>query len=223
MDAVIFDFDGVIADSEPLHEEAIRRLFEPMGMPFDHAFFVANCIGASDSVAYRRIAEAHGRELGDDQLAELRPRKEALFVSLVNEGGLVPCPGAVELVRAAAERCPVALCTGSLSEQVAPVLERFGIAELLAVRVTADMVRRTKPDPEPYLTAAARLGIEPHRCTAIEDSPTGIRAAKAAGLRCFAVEQSFEPDRLREADRTYPTIADIPLDDLLSAAATTAG
>lgn len=222
MDAVIFDFDGVIADSEGAHERAIRGMFEPMGMPFDHAFFVANCIGASDSVAYRRIAALHGREMSDEQIAALRPVKEAAFTKLAHEGLVRAWPGAVELVRAAAERGPVALCSGSLGEQVSPVLERFGLLDVLRVRVTADRVRHTKPDPEGYLLAASMIGVEPARCTAIEDSPTGLRAAKAAGLRAFAVEHSYPGDALRpllgQHDRLFATIDLIRADELVSGA-----
>jgi len=212
---IVFDFDGVLANSEPIHERAFHDVVDPMGLALSHETFVNRFVGKSDLVCFRMLLDDHGRAYTEEDLLALRRRKTEAFNARVAAGEAEAFPGALDLVRAAAERGPVGVCSGSLSEVVRPVLERFGVADLVRTLVGAERVQRVKPDPEGYLLACRELGAEPSECAAIEDSPTGIRAAKSAGLRCLAVAHSFPAERLDEADAVFGRIGEIALEDLL--------
>lgn len=217
MDAVIFDFDGVLVDSEPAHEACIRRVFEARGMGFSHAFFVERCIGTTDVQAFSVIAQENGQKFDEPTIRGLIAEKEAAFVELVAEGGVPLFPGAGELLHAVAEMGPIGVCSGSRRNQVEPTLEHHGLLDLLGVLVSRDEVDEPKPSPEGYLKAADVLGVPAARCSVVEDSPTGLSAAKAAGMRTVCVEHSFSVDRLAAADRVVRTIGELSAGDLLAA------
>jgi beta-phosphoglucomutase len=213
--AVVFDFDGVIVDSEPAHARAIKAALSRMGMAFPYEHDYGRFIGRGDRECFVEVAREQGRELSAADLQLLVAFKGAAFVQALRDGLIRPFGATLELVRAAAERGPVAVCSGSLRESVEPVLEHFGIAACMTTVVTASDVDRNKPDPAPYLLAASRLGMEPGRCVAVEDSPTGIRAARGAGYVVHGVCHSFPRDRLSEADHVHESTAAIQLEALL--------
>lgn len=200
MRAIIFDFDGVIADSEPLHEIAVREAVRTMGMDVTHEEFVAEYVGHGDLNCFGGIGRAHGRELSNGEFERLKELKLEALIRLVGERPPRAQPGAVELIRSAAERVPVAVCSGSRKPEVEPILESLGVLECMTAVVTADDVAMTKPDPASYVLAAERLGVEASECVAIEDTPTGIRSAVGAGCFTVAVCHTFEAGELGEAD-----------------------
>jgi len=216
MDAIIFDFDGVIADSEPTHERAIRAAAQAVEMDVSHALYLTQIIGLDDRDTFRVIAKANGRTLDDAELADLTDEKQRLFTELVHAGSVRAFPGSVELIRSAAERVPIAVCSGAVRLEVALILDRFGISDLFRCLVTADDVPSAKPDPAGYIKAADRLGCSPSGCVAIEDTAKGISAGKAAGLRVAAVCHSLPADQLDQADLVVPTILDLTVDRLAS-------
>lgn len=213
-DAVIFDLDGTLADSELAHERALLAAAQTRGMSFTPEYFRARCVGLGEAGCFRMLAEEQGVAMDDELLAALIADKLGRFVGAVGDGGVMPHPGAVELVHAAAERMPIALCTGSSQGSVGPMLDAIGLGSAFEVVVTSAEVRRSKPDPEPYLLTASRLGVDPARCCAIEDSPTGIASGVAAGLRVIAVGHSFGRDRLDGAHAFVPSITDITVEML---------
>lgn len=212
-EAVIFDFDGVLADSEPLHERSVAMAARERGWVVDVSDFSDRFVGQGDRMVFLTLAEEAGEALDEAGLGSMIVRKRELFRVLCAEMPPEPLAGGVELLRACAEALAsfggVGVCTGSRRPEVEPLLERFGVRNVLGSFVTADDVHRTKPDPACYLLSCERLGVEPSRAVAIEDSPTGIASAKAAGLRVIAVEHSFARDRLGEADAVVRTIAEI--------------
>lgn len=214
--AVVFDFDGVIVDSEPLHERACLVAARSEGMTFTHEDFVARCIGHGDRLAFDAIARLNTREPDADLIARLCERKTGAFLELLLEEAPAPHAGSVELIHAAAARGPIAVCTGSRRDEVEPILDRLGVLDLLTTLVTADDVERTKPDPAPYALAARRLETPPTACVAIEDTPTGIASALAAGLRVLGVAQTLPRERLSEAHRVADALAFLTLDEILS-------
>jgi beta-phosphoglucomutase len=204
---IVFDFDGVIVDSEPAHGRGLELAAAALGMSIrepNPRWYV----GLGDRECFLRIAETNARQLSSDQLQELIRLKAEEFSRASREGYITPYPGAVELVRESAERFSIALCSGSHARDILPILERLRIAPCFRTVVTADDVSRNKPDPEGYLLAAERLGSEPGRCTTIEDSPAGISAARAAGYRVIGVLHSFPPERLHEAHELCGSIAE---------------
>lgn len=209
-DAVIFDFDGVLVESEPMHEWAIRESLRERGWSFSCDQFYHEIVGRGDHNAYRRIAEWNGGSLSDDQISALLKVKWELMHRGIHERRFHVQPGAAELVRQASAQMPTAVCSGSVGETVKPMLATIGLLECFRAIVTGEQVKM-KPDPEGYLTAAKRLGVEPSRCLAIEDTPTGIKAAKAAGMFVIGVGHTVPLEMLHEADQVVVRIGDVTL------------
>ena len=205
--AVIFDFDGVIVDSEPAHARAIEFALAELGMPFPGRENYGRYIGRGDRECFIEVAREQGRNLSGVELERLVSCKAGAFLRSAREGAIRPYAGTVALLREAAQRGPVGVCSGSLRDSVQPVLESLGLLARLSVMVTASDVARNKPDPAPYLLAAERLGLPPQDCIAIEDSPTGIRSARAAGYTVHALCHSFPRDRLTDAHRVHESSA----------------
>lgn len=179
---VIFDLDGVLVDSEPVHEAVRQRLFRELS---DGTFLELGYdpVGLSTLEIYAALAstcslsesaETLSRRHFDETLAGIRTRK------------LPMCAGAREaLDRLAAERIPCALASSSNRAYVEGVLDYFGVRERFVKIVTGDDVKRLKPDPEPYLAVLQALDVRPEQAAAVEDSRAGVQAAMAAGVRCY--------------------------------------
>lgn len=202
---VVFDFDGVLVLSEPVHAEAWRDLLRAEGIDLTNEE-AEDVIGTSDADFLRRLAAARGLRLDLDALLR---RKKSAYESLAR-ARLRPAPGAVEAVQRVAEhlRLPVALATSESRSIAEKILEWIGIRGCFTMLVGYEDTERHKPHPAPYLEAARRLAIPPGRLLAVEDSPAGIASAKAAGLTCLAVEHTFPAARLGAADRVVPSLRD---------------
>jgi beta-phosphoglucomutase len=197
MDAVILDFDGTIVDTEPLHERALRAALEPFGVPVRKDM----TIGLSDEDAIRIAYEQAGLALPDSDVihAVFKAKVEA-FIADVSPEHVSVYPGAVELARAMGEAgIPIALCTAAMRDEVDPVIDAINLRPHLRADVCADDVVRKKPAPDAYRLACERLGVEPTRALAIEDSPRGVDSAVDAGLVVIAVGQTTPRKRLGRA------------------------
>jgi beta-phosphoglucomutase len=206
-EAVLFDFDGILVDSEPMHYRAFIEVLDPLGMGFPWKEYVEIYMGFDDRDAFREAFRAKGIDLDEENLAKLVAAKSRAFQDGIRKG-VTAYPGAVPVVESlyAAGR-PLALCSGALRSDIDPILARLGVARRFGVIVSADDVRRSKPDPESYALAFARLSEKyatlltvPEKSVAVEDTPAGIRSAKEAGLRVLAVTNSFGAGELAEAD-----------------------
>lgn len=202
--AIVFDFDGVIVDSEPLHERALREVARRRGMDFSHDRYLQVYVGFDDRDTFRAIAADHGRPLDDADLADLLAQKADVFEGLIADGQVSAYPGSAELVRAAADAGPVGICSGARRREIEITLSLLGLRDAVRELVSADDVARSKPDPEGYLLAARRLGVPASGCVALEDTPTGVRAARAAGYRVVGVCHTFDASTLREAHAVVP-------------------
>jgi beta-phosphoglucomutase len=203
--AIVFDFDGVLVDSEAAHGAGLAAAAAALGMEI-RGERPDWYVGLGDHECFERIARANGRVPDAGLIADLVARKAEAFCRLSREGRISAYPGSFELLRSAAGRVPVAVCSGSHRRDIEPLLERHRASGLLSALVAADDVARTKPDPEPYLLAAKRLGVRPPDCVAIEDSPAGIASAVGAGLRVHAVCHSFPRERLGAAHHVHACI-----------------
>lgn len=207
--AVIFDFDGVLVDSEPLHEEAIRQTAAAVrgwGMTRDHFH---QMVGKGDPHAFELLARVHGSVVSPRDIEALCEQKHARSLELIAAGRFSVQPGAAELAGRVGATRPVGVCSGSRREVVCGMLDRSGLATHMRCVVTHEDVERPKPDPEGYRLAARLLGATAENCVVIEDSPTGIRAGVAAGMTVIAVCHSFNAERLTEAHLVIATIADL--------------
>lgn len=202
IEAVIFDFDGVIVDTEPLHHAAFQRTLKPLGLHFTWQEYVETYIGFDDRDAFRHAFAAKNRLLNQETLLQLIDRKASVFNEVICSG-VTAYPGVVELIQSLhANGVPLAICSGALRSDIEPILAMLNIGEYFTVIVTADDVAASKPDPECYelafqkLLAAHNNSFSKGTTLAIEDTPAGISAAKAAGLMVCAVTNSYPADRL---------------------------
>jgi beta-phosphoglucomutase len=203
--AVIFDFDGVIVDTEPIHFQAFQGVLEPLGLGYDWEEYMERYIGFDDRDAFRERYRMAGKVLCDLELGELIERKASFFENIVKKG-VKPYPGVVPLISALSGSIPLGLCSGALRRDIDPILEQIGLTNSFAAMVTADEVKASKPDPESYQVVVNRLSaafpdsrLSPSGCVAIEDTPAGTKSAVGAGLRVLAVTNSYKAERLSGA------------------------
>ena len=219
LNAVIFDFDGIIVDTEPLHYKAFQELLVPLGLGYSWEEYLDRYIGFDDRDAFREAFRVHGRALSDQELKELIHGKAEAFLEIVS-GGVAPYPGVVELIRSISGNLPLALCSGALKSDIEPILAQLGLTDAFDVRVTADEVAASKPDPESYRLAVQRLQerfpgkVNAADSIAIEDTPAGIASATGAGLKVFAVTNSYPRERLTGAWRVVNSLAGVDLEGL---------
>lgn len=194
LEAVIFDLDGVLIDSEPLHAEAKRRVFAHYGIEVPESIY-DEFKGRTD----REVLEHAAEHYADDSVSidDLVARKREAFWDLLDD--LEPVAGAEAFVRGAAARRRVALCTSASQITRERAFDPLGWEAYFDVVVTAADVTRSKPNPQPYRLTAQKLGVPPERCLVIEDSLSGVRSAVGAGCRVAALTTSMPADRLREA------------------------
>ncbi|MCM2358495.1 MAG: HAD family phosphatase [Geobacteraceae bacterium] len=220
LSAVIFDFDGIIVDTEPLHYKAFQEILVPLGLGYSWDEYLRRYIGFDDRDAFREAFRAGARELGDRELQLLIEEKARAFQRAI-AAGVEPYPGVVELVRAIAGNLPLALCSGALPGDIQPILTQLAIDNAFDAVVTAADVAASKPDPASYLLAVARLqaafpdrGIVPSHCLAIEDTPAGLASANGAGLKALAVANSYPEESLGGASKVVLSLAGIDLEGL---------
>ncbi len=202
--AVIFDCDGVLVDTEPLHYKAFQDVLRPMGLGFDYDHYLESYIGFDDRDAFLEAFREASRPLEPDLLARLMLDK-ALALQRIASEGLTSFPGVVDLVRdLAARKAPLAVASGALRSEVVAFTAALGIADAFDVIVGADDVTRSKPDPETYVKAFQMLceklslgRVDPGSCIAIEDTPAGIESARSAGLFVVGVSNSYPIDYIK--------------------------
>jgi beta-phosphoglucomutase len=218
--AVIFDFDGIIVDTEPLHYKAFQEILVPRDLGYSWEEYLARYIGFDDRDAFREAFRAGGDTIDDLELKGLIEEKARAFQRIIATG-VEPYPGVVELIRSVAGNLPLGLCSGALTSDITPILRQLGIDGLFDVVVTAEDVAASKPDPASYALALARLrahfpgrAVTPENTLAIEDTPAGIASASGAGLKTLAVTNSYPEEKLTGAFRVVVSLAGIDLEGL---------
>lgn len=213
VEAVIFDFDGVIVDTEPLHYAAFQRTLEPLGLHFTWQEYVETYIGFDDRDAFKHAFSTKGRTLCQDELNSLIKSKAVFFTEVIGTG-VSAYPGVLDLILDLhANKFPLAICSGALRSDIDPILAMLDISDCFDVIVTADDVAASKPDPECYLLAFERLqsahknNFSKNATIAIEDTPAGISSAKTAGLMVCAVTNSYPAARLDQATFVTDSLA----------------
>ncbi len=211
--ASLFDMDDTLVASGPVWREAEERLFAALGSRYrrDIALNYKGQNARDVGATIRRGLGGTGR--GDDECGALMRR--FLLEAFARE--VPPLEGADALVRARAPRYPLAVASGSPEEAIRSVLARAGWGGLFRVVVSSESVRAGKPAPDVFLAAARLLQAPPGRCLVFEDSLHGVRAARAAGMRCFVVPSTADTRIGELADRVYPSLAAVTLADVRAA------
>lgn len=221
--AVVFDFDGVLVDSEPVHYRALASFALQWGVMLDYSRYLRELIGFDDRDAIRWLLEAAGRaEEADnpERVAELCAQKQAAFDELASRG-VQAMPGAIELLDQAAARWPLAVASGATRQDIDLMLRGLDRASAFQTIVAADDVARSKPAPESYALAVDRLaqlqpaaGITPENCLAIEDTAAGVASARGAGLFVVGVATTGPAERLAGAHVVAESLAKVDADML---------
>jgi HAD superfamily hydrolase (TIGR01509 family) len=205
LDAVIFDFDGVIANSEPLHYQAFADTLASAGFTLTWEAYYASYLGYDDVGAFDAVAKDHGRPLDGPAIRSLVDAKERRMHELT-AGADVLFPGAAAFIRACAEEVPVAICSGALRQEITAILDAAQLTASVRLIVAAGDTPQSKPSPEPYRLAFTRLNaaagghLRADRTVAIEDSRWGLESARGAGLRLVGVTNSYGRDALPGAE-----------------------
>jgi len=203
LEAIVFDFDGVIADSERLHLLAYQQVLATLGLELTEAAYQADYLGYDDARVFRMYARNKGQTWDAETVERLMHAKAERYEGLWARGEML-FPGSAAFIRRAALAVPLAIASGALTREVEEILEQADLRALFAVVVGADQTRCTKPAPDPYLEAFGRLEehlgrrLDPQRTVAIEDSRWGLESAGAAGLRRVAVANTFPSAELAE-------------------------
>lgn len=208
--AVLWDMDGVIADTAALHCKSWQMAFEKRGVDFTEEDFKHHFGQRNDTIIRSRM----GNQVSDEDIEAIAWDKEVSFREDA-AGKLAPFEGVIDLlgiIRDHGFLCAVA--SSAPLENVQLILAELGIESCFQTIVYGKEVKEGKPSPEVFLTAARKLGVSPQNCIVIEDATAGVKAAKAAGMRCIAVTNTHPTGKLLEADKVVVSLALVGIDDL---------
>jgi len=212
---LIFDVDGVIADTEAVNARTTIKVFaDLLGLKgvVRKDFDAGLGRGAEEYV--KAGAGAHGLKLTEEQIRKVTQLRQEYFLKVLSQEPLPAFPGVLELMDQAMQRedFRLAIATSGTLEKSRAVLEAAKVPYRKMVYINGDHVKNKKPDPELFLLAAERMDIAPVNCVVIEDAPNGVQAAKAAGAKCIAVTNSTNAENLCEADLVCDSLEQIKLD-----------
>ena len=221
--AVIFDFNGILVDDEPIHLEIFQKVLKEEGIPLTEKDYYARYLGFDDRGAFRAVFQDHGRKLDDAALAELIERKADYYRASIGQRTVI-FPGVKELIPTLAARFPLAVASGALRDEIELILQSAGLKNYFQVIVSANDVKEGKPQPEIFVKALQWLNrslgnaapIAPSECLVIEDSKEGIAGARRAAMRCLAVTNSHPAEELRSADAVVTSLAEVTISYLES-------
>ena len=214
--AIVFDFDGVIANSEPLHFAAFRDILAEDSVSLTRREYYDSYLGYDDVQFFQTVGADRGNAWTAEQIKALVNRKAARLEEL-ERGGSILFPGAAAAIREAAAAIPIAIASGARGEEIRRVLDREELGSCFLAVVAAEDTPASKPAPDPYLKALALLAsaiggtLDAHDCVALEDSRWGLESARAAGMRTVGVAQTYSAEELGQADLVIPSIADLDL------------
>jgi HAD superfamily hydrolase (TIGR01509 family) len=219
--AVLFDFNGVLVDDEPIHLEMFQRVLAEEGVSLSAEDYYAHYLGLDDRGCFAAVLAAAGEPATIPRLMRLIARKASYYRERIRGQGYPLFPGAFDLVQtlAAAGRM-LGVVSGALREEVEGALRQAGARDLFKVLVTAEDVAEGKPDPEGYRRALEALNalpplperlVHPHEVLAVEDSPAGLEAAAAAGLLTLGLAHTYPAGLLARADAVAERIRDLDL------------
>lgn len=218
--AVIFDFDGVITDSEVLHLRAFNRSLAPYGVEISTKDYYANYLGYSDFDCYKALIEHGLLKIDEQQIGDILGQKSKIFEELSRTEGRT-IEGVHEFLKMLEEnKIPMAICSGSLMVEIELVLDEAKLRHFFSVIVSAEQVKQGKPHPEGFLLTLRKLNRKCHppvvarECVIIEDSRWGLAAGKAAGMHAVGVTNSYSAEQLSLAEKVVARLDELTIKDL---------
>lgn len=217
--AIIFDFDGVITDTEPVHMEAWLGVLEELGISFDVDEYRAHYLGRNDRELLDVLGRLHKHHFDDVEKARLIEQKTSLFINMV-ERGMSAMQGVKNFINSAKDKYLLAICSGANRGEVDFILKKIKCTGIFNPIIASDSVTIGKPNPEGYIRAIEGLiersndMILPENVFAIEDSPVGITAAHAAGIKCLAIKNFLSDADLSKADWVINSFSDLDVEKL---------
>lgn len=209
--AVIFDFNGIIVDDEPIHFELFQKVFAEEGINLTKEAYYARYLGFDDRGAFSFGYHEHNQPLSHDKLMELIERKAVYYQEAIRNHVAI-FPGVKTLIMKLAESLPLAVASGALRNEIETILTTAGLIDYFKAIVSAEDVERGKPEPDIFLKALAALNgqngnpILASDCVVIEDSKEGIKGARRAGMKCLAVTNSHPAELLNEANAVVKSL-----------------
>ena len=205
IEAWLFDLDGTLIDSMPLHHDAWRQWHADRGLSFDEQGFFGATAGRTNAEILGELFPQHS----EAERWAMAEAKESIYRDVARQR-LTLIPGAAEVLQAGVARgLPMAVCTASPDGNIAVAYERFGIGAQVATTVSPEQGFRGKPHPDLFLEAARRLGLPPERCLVFEDAPLGVEAARRAGMRAVALTTSAPAAAFAGFDNLIQTRPDL--------------
>jgi HAD superfamily hydrolase (TIGR01509 family) len=214
--AVIFDFNGIIVDDEPIHFELFQKVLAEEGIELTNDAYYARYLGFDDRGAFSFGYREHNRPLSQLKLAELIARKAVYYQEAIRNHVAI-FPGVKKLVADLAQSLPLAVASGALRNEIETILTTANLIHHFKVVVSAEDVERGKPEPDIFLQALAALNtqggdpIQANQCVVIEDSKEGIKGARRAGMKCLAVTNSHAAELLGEANLIVKSLEEVGL------------
>jgi beta-phosphoglucomutase len=209
--AIVFDFDGVLADSEPLHLRTYQEVLTPLGIPLSRDEYYSQYLGYDDEGMFLRIGETYGVDMSPARIAELIAEKSRVFDALIGSEDVL-YPGAIACIDRLGAAFPLGIASGALKHEIRAILRRHDLEGRFRFIVAAGDTPQSKPAPDPYVRAAQLHGMTPGSCLAIEDSHWGIQSARDAGLATIAVPHTYEAGALGAADLVVPDLDSLNTD-----------
>ncbi len=219
---ILFDLDGTLADTEPLHYVAFAEVLRPEGVELSREEYFSRLIGYNDHDCFDVVLKENGKDASAAHIEALMARKAASYQEMIRNRDVM-YPGAADFVRECAARFPLMIVTGTLRAEAEMILRRAGLRDLFVDIVAAEDVERGKPEPDGFIAALGRLGfllrqrpaIGPAESLVIEDTAAGIEAARRAAMRVLALKHTVPESDLAGADIIRESFRDIDLDDIL--------
>ena len=217
--AIVFDFDGVIANSEPLHLKAFQDALAEEGIELTSEHYYARYLGYDDIGLLQALARDRNLPWTGRHVTNMMSLKGAKLQDMLQTGEVL-FPGAAEFIKAAARELPIAIASGALRHEIIEILEGSRLEQLFVTIVASGDTPESKPSPAPYrlafdrLTTVSGLDLDRRRCVAIEDSRWGLESARGAGLRCVGVTTSYGADALVGAELVVSGLDALTLDAL---------
>lgn len=203
--AIVFDFDGVLADSEPLHLRAYQEVLSALGLTLTREDYYSHYLGYDDHGVFSNLSAAHGFEIDARRMEALIAQKGRAYDAII-ESGDVLYPGAAACVARMAAVFPLGIASGALRHEIEAILRAAQMDRYFRFIVASGDTKEGKPAPDPYRRAVELHHVAAQECLAIEDSRWGIESARAAGLRCVAITHTYARDELSMADAVVDSL-----------------